>query len=249
MLKRKIAISLLSTSLLVFSASCAKSFEDEEICATCSERDLNAPVDGSVPQEEAPILNPPTGEGGQGTTRDYSYVDPNNLIAEKPLELALKYYDANYDKIVNKNYVVVIDFTQHASVQRLYLIDMKTGAVTKMLTSVGKGSDPDGDGTVNSFGNVPESGKSSVGYYITGTTYQGGNGLSLRLHGMSSTNSNAYSRLIVVHGANYVKESDQWAGRSQGCPAVDHSLLPGLVAKIKGGALMYIWHPNYSLER
>lgn len=248
---QKIILALSTMAVLGLNISCAKTSGDEEsLCGeqACSERDLNAPVDGIDDQaEQIPeVINPPP---TQGQARSYSHIDPNNLIADKPLALALAYYDANYDKIVNKNYVTVIDFTKNASKKRMFLIDMKTGAVTAMLTSAGKGSDPDGDGNATLFSNVPESRKSSLGYYITGKTYQGGNGLSLYLHGMSTTNSNAYQRLIVVHGANYVNESDSWAGRSAGCPAVDHSLMAGLTAKIKGGSVMYAYHANYSTER
>lgn len=245
----KIAVLSLSIALLGFNVSCSKNFGDEQACQTCTEQDLNAPIDGNIGEGEIapPAINPPV--EGETTKTDYSYVDPTHMVPPAPLAIALRYFDANNSSITNKNYLVVIDFTQNASQKRMYLINMNTGAVTKNLTSAGSGSDPDGDGNATLFSNTPESKKSSLGFYITGATYQGAHGLSLRLHGMSPTNSKAYDRAIVMHGADYVNESGNWAGRSWGCPAVDNALIASHIAKIKNGALMYAWHKNYSTEK
>ena len=58
------------------------------------------------------------------------------------------------------------------------------------------------------FSNTNESFKSSLGFYITGETYTGKHGLSLRLDGMEyGINDNARNRAVVVHGADYVSKS------------------------------------------
>jgi hypothetical protein len=80
---------------------------------------------------------------------------------------------------------------------------------------------------------------SSLGYYITGSTYVGSHGTSLKLDGMSSTNSNARGRAIVVHGASYVSESSVIQGRSWGCPAVANSLKTKVINMLKNGSLIY----------
>ena len=65
----------------------------------------------------------------------------------------------------------------------------------------------------------------------------------MRLEGLDSTNSNALSRAIVVHGAWYVNEgligSSGMLGRSQGCFAVAGSSLPEIMARLGPGRLIY----------
>lgn len=249
MFKSRAAVVLLSAAVMGFNTSCAKSFSDQQACSTCSERDLNAPVDGSTGDSDVipPVMNPP--EESDMEKRDYSHIDPTRIVPETPLKIALRYFDANYENINKKDYLVIIDFTQNASAKRMYLINMKTGSVSRNLTAAGTGSDPDGDGNATLFSNTPDSRKSSLGFYIAGSAYQGSHGLSLRLHGMSRTNSNAFDRAIVMHGADYVSEDNNWAGRSWGCPAVDNKLIVGHVNKLKDGALIYAWHQKYSTEK
>lgn len=247
-------LGLLLASVVSLQISCAKPSTLDEACTNCSETALNAPIEGEDPgfSEAAPpemIETTPALDPIGKANSKYAYVDPKKIVPAKPLEIALKYYDTNLSRITNKNYLTVIDFTQHSSKRRKYVIDMRTGAVTAMLTTVGRASDPDGDGYATSFSNTPESNKSSLGFYLTANQYQGKHGTSMRLHGLSSTNSNAYSRAIVVHGADYVQESNSYAGRSLGCPAVDNRLISDLVNKLKNGSLMYIWHAKLSTER
>jgi hypothetical protein len=127
----------------------------------------------------------------------------------------------------------------------MYLINMRNGFVKAMHASVGKGTDPDGDGFANNFSNISGSNMSSLGFYLTDDEYVGGNGRSMRIHGLSSTNSNALTRYIVVHGSQYVSEEKNYAGRSLGCPAVDFIHNDDLIEKTKNGSLMFIWHPQF----
>ena len=62
----------------------------------------------------------------------------------------------------------------------------------------------------------------------------------MRLDGLSSTNSNARKRAIVVHPATYVSDSASRAGRSWGCPALDPKVSKSVIDRIKGGSLMLI---------
>ncbi len=65
----------------------------------------------------------------------------------------------------------------------------------------------------------------------------------MRLDGLDSTNSNASSRAIVVHGAWYVNEEmigrSGVLGRSQGCFAVANSSLPEIMSRLAPGHLIY----------
>lgn len=176
--------------------------------------------------------------------RDYSHFDPDELI--NPLELyrALQFYEVNYNRIQNKNYITLIDFSLHSTQPRLFMVNMRTGSVRSYLVAVGQGSDPDGDGNADRFSNVVDSHMSSLGFYLTDDVYTGGNGRSLRLHGLNRSNSNAYQRLIVIHGADYVSESRGTAGRSHGCPAVDRGVIDLLINNLHGGSLLYIYQSS-----
>ncbi|WP_295900898.1 murein L,D-transpeptidase catalytic domain family protein [uncultured Bdellovibrio sp.] len=171
----------------------------------------------------------------------YDYVDPKREIPTKALEKALTYYDVYYNKISNKNYLTVIDFTQASNNKRMYVVDMKSGAVTRYLVAHGKGSDPSHTGMAKKFSNVEGSNMSSIGMYVTGGEYSGKHGRSMRLVGLEKTNDQAMDRAIVVHGAWYVDPQYKPLGRSQGCPAVEEKYINTLVTQLKGGSVYYIW--------
>lgn len=169
----------------------------------------------------------------------YQYLDPKHEVPTDLLEKAVTYYDTNLTKIANKNYLSVIDFAKKSSLKRFFIIDMKTGAVWAIHTAHGKGSDTNGDGFAEKFSNTANSNMSSLGFYRAAETYSGKHGLSMRLDGLSSTNSNARSRAIVVHAADYVSEKNVIQGRSWGCPAVASENRDSVIAKLKGGSIIY----------
>lgn len=160
-------------------------------------------------------------------------------VPEGMLEKALVYFNSNSGRIANKDYMGIIDFSQHSSRPRFYIIDMRGGSVKAIRVAHGKGSDPDHDGFATVFSNAANSNASSLGFYLTGETYIGKHGKSMRLHGLSSTNSNALSRAVVIHEASYVREANVKQGRSFGCPAVAASEIANVISSLKGGALIY----------
>ena len=168
----------------------------------------------------------------------YSHLDPDGIVPQKLLETAVEYFDSNISKIRNQRQIGIIDFKQHSSQERFYIIDMESGRVESYLTAHGKNSDPDNDGYATIFSNTKDSLMSSLGFYLTAETYYGSNGYSLRLDGLSSTNSEARDRAIVIHGADYVKPGSQ-AGRSFGCPALEMRYHADLINRLKGGSLLY----------
>lgn len=226
-------ILLLSLTLVAFGTfSCApQQHTQDEMSSEPSplvepiETQTETPKDQAAPQAS--------------TLAEFDYVDPQHIVPTTPLAKALTYFKANSAKIINKNYITVIDMSQFSGKKRMYVINMKTGAVATYLTAHGKGSDSNNDGYAEKFSNTPGSNATSLGFYLTGVTYQGSNGLSLRMHGQESTNSNAYARAIVMHGADYVNPS--WTGRSWGCPAIERKYVNTLIPSLKGGSLMYIY--------
>lgn len=169
----------------------------------------------------------------------YDYVDPKREVPTDALETALVYYHNNKASLKNTNYLSVIDFRKKSTLKRFFIIEMKTGSVWGIHTAHGKGSDSNHDGFAEKFSNVSGSNASSVGFYHTAETYKGAHGLSLRLDGKSSTNSNARARAVVIHGASYVQEKEVIQGRSWGCPAVADENRDKVVNYLKGGSVIY----------
>lgn len=187
-------------------------------------------------------------EALQGQLARFKHVDPRNQIAEEPLKRALAFYSMNQHKISNSRYMGVIDFTKNSAKPRFCIINMKSGETECIKTSHGVGSDG-GGGWAKKFSNRNKSHASSVGYYKTLSTYSGKHGTSLRLDGLSATNSNALRRAVVIHGAWYVNDRNRaTSGRSHGCPAVDDARVSQVIAKLKGGSLIYAWHPKHMSE-
>lgn len=169
---------------------------------------------------------------------DFSHLDPDKIVPQKILSSALDYYEKNLDSIPNKRFIGLIDFKQHNSKERFYIVDMESGRVETHLVAHGKNSDPDFDGFATKFSNTPDSLQSSLGFYLTAETYIGAHGYSLRLDGLSRTNSNARDRAIVIHAAEYVAPGGK-IGRSFGCPAIDVRIHAQLIDQIKDGSLLY----------
>jgi L,D-transpeptidase catalytic domain len=111
----------------------------------------------------------------------------------------------------------------------------------------GTGSEPDGmDGIPNVFLDEIDSNASSLGLFKTGDVYMSptdGNGLSMRLHGLSPTNRNAYKRMIVVHAQSYVEPEMiaalGVAGQSDGCRVFSSADRDTVIELLRGGALIY----------
>lgn len=170
--------------------------------------------------------------------QDYSHLDPDGLVPKNLLNEALNFYQQNQAKIKNSKLMGIIDFKVHNSKERFFLIDMDSGFVETYLTAHGKNSDPDFDGYATKFSNVDGSLMSSLGFYLTAESYYGSNGYSLRLDGLSSTNSNARARAIVIHGADYVSPGGK-IGRSFGCPALEERYHQDVIDRLKGGTLLF----------
>lgn len=219
--------SLYSTSSYASGAKRPQASEDTDYSQT-------APV---TPTPEVITEIPPT-LPEELVTEKYSHLDPDKIVPPNHLKSALSFYEANQKIIKNKRYIVVIDFKQHNSKERFYLIDMEDGRVDTYLTAHGKNSDPDFDGYATKFSNTPDSLMTSLGFYLTAETYYGEHDYSLRLDGLSTTNSNVRARAIVIHGASYVRNIPL-IGRSFGCPALDESHSTTVIDMIKNGALIF----------
>ena len=148
--------------------------------------------------------------------------------------------------------ITIIDFSQPSTKKRLYVLDLATKQILfNTLVAHGRNS---GALWTSSFSNGMSSLKSSPGFYVTGETYIGDNGYSLRLDGLEKNiNDNARARSIVMHGAPYVDQSSinalGFLGRSWGCPAVPESLHKEIINTIKDGTCLFIYSSDKNYRR
>jgi L,D-transpeptidase catalytic domain len=143
--------------------------------------------------------------------------------------------------------LTICDFSQSSRQKRMYIIDVVHKRVL-LNTYVAHGRNS-GEEYASRFSNTNDSHQSSLGFYVTGSTYSGEHGLSLRMNGMENGfNNNAAMRNIVVHGAGYIGagylRSANYAGRSWGCPAVPDNQKETVIGMIKNGTCFFIYHPT-----
>lgn len=143
-------------------------------------------------------------------------------------------------EIGNDRYISVIDYRAPSNVPRYFLIDTSDMSAEGFLVAHGRGSDPDYDGMADQFSNIEGSKMTSLGAFVTGKTYYGAHGLSLKLKGLSPQNNLAEKRLIVIHGADYVNADRGILGRSWGCPALERDVAERIIPLIKGGSFLYV---------
>lgn len=147
----------------------------------------------------------------------------------------------------HKNVLTVCDLTRSSNDYRLWIIDLdKKAIVFHTYVAHGQGS---GEEFAKAFSNRNNSHQTSLGFYVTGDTYEGEHGTSLKLNGMDNGfNSAAFDRGIVVHGADYVCKGfiadNQRLGRSWGCPAVPSALSMPIINTIKDGTCLFIYYPQ-----
>ncbi|HEX5761375.1 MAG TPA: murein L,D-transpeptidase catalytic domain family protein, partial [Thermoanaerobaculia bacterium] len=143
--------------------------------------------------------------------------------------------------------LTVIDYSLPSTEPRLWVLDLARREVLyRELVAHGKGT---GDNYATRFSNVPESRQTSLGLFLTGGTYVGGNGYSMKLHGLDEgLNDRAEERYIVMHGAWYVSPQQARAqgriGRSWGCPAVPEAVARPMIDTLKGGSFVFSYHPE-----
>jgi len=146
--------------------------------------------------------------------------------------------------IQNTGILSIVDYSVPSFKKRLFVLDMQNGKLLfNTLVAHGRNS---GQSLATKFSNRLSSFKSSLGFYLTGETYMGQNGLALRLLGIErGINDNAYNRGIVVHAAPYVNDDISKIygrlGRSEGCPAIPIDIHRSVIEAIKNGSCFFIY--------
>ena len=202
-----------------------------------------APVSVAGAAAPGPDPNP-------GSTRLVVAAELSGLRPEV-LQLALEAYArATARHLTSRPVLTVIDYSLSSREKRLWVLDVQRGAVlAHELVAHGRNT---GDDVAERFSNLPGSLQSSLGTFLTGGTYTGKHGLSLRLRGLETVNDRAEARAIVVHGADYVNDAIGRQlgrlGRSQGCPALSRAAAPRIIWLIQGGTILFAYHPSLRSE-
>lgn len=178
------------------------------------------------------------------TQQLYNELKLDSIVNYKVFEEAMIGY--NKLDMPNKDIITLIDFSKPSTEERLCVIDLKEKKV--LFTSHVSHGKKSGWKYATSFSNKMRSSRSSLGFYITGNTYNGKRGYSLKLNGQErGINDNAGIRGVVIHGAKYANPdfaSQGILGRSRGCPALPMSVFRPIIDTIKEGTMLFIYADN-----
>lgn len=133
---------------------------------------------------------------------------------------------------------ILIDMSISSGKFRLFVYDFqKDSILLSGLCAHGSGiTTPVDDKPV--FSNVENSHCSSLGKYKIGARSYSSWGIHVNyaLHGLETTNNNAYKRVVVLHsweGINDVEIAPQRLAQSWGCPTVSNQMMEELDALLK----------------
>jgi len=160
----------------------------------------------------------------------YKYAAPVYNLNEEMIKVERSRSDLEQYAIKNKcntRYAFVADMRIPSFKKRFFVFDLaKDSVINSGYVAHGTGSETFKNELI--FSNVPDSRCTSLGKYKIGASYKGMYGLSYRLYGLDSTNSNALKRAIVLHGHGCVPDKgyDEYPiCFSYGCPMVSTQFL------------------------
>jgi len=130
----------------------------------------------------------------------------------------------------NTSVFFFVDMSIHSGRKRFFVVDMKADSI---VTSglVAHGVCGVFFAATANFSNEPGFYCSSLGKYKIGNKYNGRFGMSYKLSGLDSTNSNALKRNVVLHSYYQVPDNEIFPAHvcnSQGCPMVSVNFLKTL---------------------
>jgi hypothetical protein len=146
-------------------------------------------------------------------------------------------------RIPHGGVLAVADMDLPSSEKRLWVLDLQAGRVLhRSHVAHGRGS---GQLRARHFSNIMKSECTSLGFYRTQDTYGGKHGLSRLLRGLDAgQNSNAASRYVVLHAADYVSASylqqHGQAGYSRGCPALPPDQYKAIIKSLPEGSCLFL---------
>lgn len=150
----------------------------------------------------------------------------------------------------SQQYCILIDFSIHSGKERFFVWDFAKDTI-KIASLCCHGYGLESTQKKPVFSNVSGSYCSSLGKYKMGIRSYSNWGINVhyKMHGLDKTNSNAFSRLIVLHSHSPMPAREIYPehlplGWSQGCPVVDNETMrkiDTLMKEIKKPVLMWIY--------
>lgn len=209
-------------------------------CADTSDEDTGESVDALGEAQTAGFVTPSLALADERAVfARYTHLDAGRKIPDNLLFDTIAYFDANQSRLRNTSHVAIVDFSKPSGSKRLFVVDMKTGTVVPRMVAHGSGSDA-GNGYARNFSDTNGSHMSSLGFVVTGSTFDfPGHGRALLLFGLSKSNAHMRQREIVIHGADYVSEKSSRQGSSWGCFALDPRIKDEVITQVANGALLY----------
>jgi hypothetical protein len=135
-------------------------------------------------------------------------------------------------KNFNENFCILIDMSLHSGVKRFIVWDFKKNKISNsFLVGHGCGNNPwnyDYSKDNPKFSNIDGSHCSSLGKYKIGQRAHSDWGVNIKyaLHGLESTNSNAFKRFIVFHSWEVVSDEEVYPNGTPegwGCPTISNN--------------------------
>lgn len=145
----------------------------------------------------------------------------------------------------NDNTCFFIDMSLASGQNRFFIYDIKKDSLlNKGLVAHGNCFEYWLEG--RRYSNVVGSGCTSLGKYKIGASYTGKFGYSYKLHGLDSSNNNAFERTVVLHSHSCVPgaEVTDEICQSNGCPTVSPVFLKQLqsiISNSKKPVLLWIY--------
>jgi hypothetical protein len=134
----------------------------------------------------------------------------------------------------NTSLCFLVNMNIASGTNRFFVYDLKKDSVTDAgLVTHGRCNENWLSG--RKYDNKIGCGCTSLGKYRIGKPYQGRFGLAYKLHGLDTTNSNAFKRFVVLHAHDCVPEEqvDPYPiCQSDGCPTVSPAFLKKLASII-----------------
>lgn len=174
----------------------------------------------------------------------------------KPIHLKTKAEEARefvVEEGLNTSYCILVDFSMHSGKKRMFVYDLKGDSILATgMVSHGCGDKPWGMDLTKTdpvFSNEHESHCSSIGKFRVGKRGYSSWGINVnyKLHGLESSNSNAYDRIIVLHSWQDIPNEEVYPNGTPegwGCPAVSNEFmtyLDGLMKNKDKDVLLWIY--------
>jgi len=169
-----------------------------------------------VPKKKSSLLNMLTAPQKEDNElfENFAKLDGDPIALQQALCFYRKYPDTSFEtkgegkrevSLKNKRYITINDLNKNAEFSRMFVIDMETKKIKAYYSAHGiggkKGVGKNGFKQSEYYSNESGSYATPRGMFLTGNTYTGKYGHSMRLHGLQKgINDNSYLRAIVMHG-------------------------------------------------